>query len=133
MRQRPAGGPEQYLSRAAFRPRNQFRQRVDAQRRIHRDHHRLLADHPDRDEVACEIERHFGLRLRQHHEGRCERQIERMSVRWRRSGGLRGDDATATRPVDHQHLLSPGLSEAVRDDPCDDIRTGACCRSATGS
>ena len=103
-----------------FCERDQLRQRVDAERRRGRDHHRMLADEADRHEIAHHVDREIGLQLRQRDEVGGKRHIERVAVR-------RGGDATAwiaTAPAPpgwlmHDHLLAPQPGQMVGEDPRD--------------
>ena len=100
--------------------RDQLRHRGDAERRRHRDDHRLLGDEGDRQEVARHLQRQIvgdARRAGERGEDRGRRHIDRVAV-VRRGGGDAGRDrAAAAGVIEHHHLLAPELAQPVGDDP----------------
>ena len=101
--------------------RDQFGQRVHAERGRDGDPKRLFADKADRHEVAHQVDRKVLLKLGQCNEIRGERHIERMAVRCCRRDGLDGNGAGAAGLIEHDHLLTPQPGQMLGDHPADDI------------
>ncbi len=105
----------------AFDKRDEFGERVDAQRRRNRDHHRLLGDEADRREIAEHVDLQAGEHLRHDDVSRRRREIERVAIGRRLDRLLGGDAAAGTGGVQNDDLLLPAFAEFVGDDARDHI------------
>ena len=113
------------LARPLLHVVDQLAERVDAERRRHRDRHRLLADKADRDEVANEIVRIVLGDLRQRDEARRQREQQRVAVRRRGARDLHADRAGRARMIGDEHLLAPVPRQPFGDDAGDDVGRAA--------
>src|SRR5262249_532427 len=109
---------------------DQLGQRVDAERRIDCEEHRVLRGEAEHDEVARHLHRQVGRDAGQGDEARERRHVQRVAVRDRLHEGARPDAAAATRAVDRDDLLLPDPAEAFGEEARDDGRRAACRRVA---
>ena len=123
MRQRAAqvGGVENF-SRLGLCPRDQLGQRIDAERRGDREHHRLLADEADADEIPLQVERQVRQHFRHHDESGGGGHVKRGAVGRRGGRDAGGGAAGGARVTENQHLLSPQPPEMIGHNPGDDVR-----------
>ena len=120
-----AGGGIGDFAGTLFGERDQLRQGRDAQGRSDRDEHRVLRHEPDRQKVFRHMQGNIRRRRMQRHESRQHRLVERVSIRRGFRRRPRCDAAAATRAIDHQGLLAPGLGQPIGNEPQGHVRCAA--------
>jgi hypothetical protein len=120
-----SGDGTRHFAWMGFRAGNDISKFDDTERRSGYNEHGVVGRKTNRGEVMRQLERHIGRQAWQGHECGQHRYVERVSI-WRSLGcNSRSDGAGSPGMIDGHDLLTPNLTQSIRNHPKDRIGRAA--------